>query len=122
MLKLQKNRGNKMEKMEFAKLNAKTISEQEFPVEFKGYKVEEVDQYLDRVVDDYNFFETAIERYERDNKSLKFELDDLRELLHKKEEILAEFTDRLRKLGGEAEANKNIMNRINELERRVEKK
>ncbi|KAJ3617938.1 hypothetical protein Zmor_008791 [Zophobas morio] len=111
-----------MEKIEFAKLNAKTISEQEFPIEFKGYKVEEVDQYLDRIIDDYNFFESALERNERENKSLKFELEDLREQMQRKEEILIELTERLKKLGGEAEVNKNVLSRINELERRVEKK
>ncbi|WP_339022460.1 DivIVA domain-containing protein [Spiroplasma endosymbiont of Crioceris asparagi] len=40
----------------FAKLTSKEISEKEFEIEYKGYKVEEVDSFLDTIVEDYVWF------------------------------------------------------------------
>jgi cell division initiation protein len=44
----------------YANLNEKDVLEKQFTVEFKGYKVEEVDQFLDRIVEDYSYFENEI--------------------------------------------------------------
>ncbi|AHI52666.1 DivIVA domain-containing protein [Spiroplasma culicicola] len=40
----------------FIQLSADEVSERDFPVEYKGYKVEEVDRFLDTIVADYELF------------------------------------------------------------------
>lgn len=53
------------------KLSSESIFNKEFHVDFKGYSAVEVDQFLDDVIKDYEYFETVIkeqkellERYE----------------------------------------------------------
>ncbi|QGS51727.1 DivIVA domain-containing protein [Spiroplasma tabanidicola] len=40
-----------------AQLTKKDILEKEFEVEYKGYKVEEVDSFLDLIAEDYKYYE-----------------------------------------------------------------
>lgn len=46
----------------FGKHSAKSIYEHSFNIEFKGYSMLEVDQFLDEVISDYNFFETQLQK------------------------------------------------------------
>ncbi len=45
----------------FGKHSAKSIYEQSFNIEFKGYSMIEVDQFLDEVIQDYSFFEKQLQ-------------------------------------------------------------
>ena len=45
----------------FGKHSAKSIYEQSFNIEFKGYSMLEVDQFLDEVIQDYTFFEKQLQ-------------------------------------------------------------
>ncbi len=62
-------------------LDAKTIYEKEFPIDFKGYSPSEVDHFLDFVIQDYQSYELCLsqmaqkcEELERANASLKAKL------------------------------------------------
>ena len=46
----------------FGKHSAKSIYEHSFNIEFKGYSMLEVDQFLDEVISDYDFFETQLQK------------------------------------------------------------
>ena len=47
------------------KLTIDEIYEKEFHVDFKGYNAVEVDQFLDLVLEDYQYFEDLIEKQQR---------------------------------------------------------
>ena len=66
------------------KLDAKKILENEFHVDFKGYRAIEVDEFLDVVISDYQKFDeiinglnSKINQLELQNSSLKAQVMDL---------------------------------------------
>lgn len=52
------------------------ILEKEFKKNFKGYNVEEVDSFLDEIIQDYETFEKAVAQLREENKQLKEEIDN----------------------------------------------
>lgn len=58
------------------KLNSKIILEKEFSKGFKGYNSDEVDQFLDEIIQDYDMFEKAMESLKEENRRLKEELEN----------------------------------------------
>lgn len=53
------------------KLDSKTILEKEFKTGMRGYKQEEVDLFLDDVIQDYETFKKEIARLQEENERLK---------------------------------------------------
>lgn len=58
------------------KLTSKKILEKEFKKNFKGYNVEEVDSFLDEIIQDYETFEKVVAQLREENKQLKEEIDN----------------------------------------------
>ena len=58
------------------KLTAKDILEKEFKTGVRGYKQEEVDQFLDLVIKDYEVFHQEIESLQQENMKLKKQLEE----------------------------------------------
>ncbi|GAB0166619.1 cell division regulator GpsB [Lysinibacillus sp. CTST325] len=58
------------------KLTSKMILEKEFKKNFKGYNVEEVDSFLDEIIQDYETFEKVVAQLREENKQLKEEMDN----------------------------------------------
>ncbi|RTQ93216.1 cell division regulator GpsB [Lysinibacillus telephonicus] len=58
------------------KLNSKIILEKEFKKSVKGYSIDQVDQFLDQIMEDYDAFEKTIEELRAENKRLKEELEN----------------------------------------------
>lgn len=58
------------------KLNSKVILEKEFVKGFKGYNSDEVDQFLDEIIQDYDMFEKEIATLQEENRRLKSELEN----------------------------------------------
>lgn len=56
------------------KLTSKDILEKEFKKSVKGYHVDQVDQFLDLIMEDYDQFETVIRELQEENQRLKDEL------------------------------------------------
>jgi len=52
------------------------ILEKEFKKNFKGYNVEEVDSFLDEIIQDYETFEKVVAQLREENKQLKEEIDN----------------------------------------------
>lgn len=59
-------------------LTAKDILEKEFKTSMRGYNQEEVDQYLDIIIKDYEAFTQYIEELQSENEKLKKELEEAR--------------------------------------------
>lgn len=57
--------------MEEQSLSIQEIVEKDFKKSFRGYKEEEVDLFLDRIIEDYEFFNKEIEQLMRENDRLK---------------------------------------------------
>ena len=51
-------------------LSANDILEKEFKIDPSGYRMKEVDQFLDTVIKDYNEFYTIIKTIEKERKQL----------------------------------------------------
>jgi len=58
------------------KLTAKDILEKEFKTSMRGYKQEEVDQFLDLIIKDYEAFQSQIEELKLENTRLKKQLEE----------------------------------------------
>ncbi|WP_371811532.1 cell division regulator GpsB [Sporosarcina sp. Te-1] len=56
------------------KLDSKTILEKEFKTGMRGYNQEEVDLFLDQVIQDYEAFKKTISELRVENERLKEEL------------------------------------------------
>ncbi|SFJ99457.1 DivIVA domain-containing protein [Halobacillus dabanensis] len=52
-------------------LSGKDILEKDFKTSMRGYNQEEVDEYLDLIIQDYDRFQQEIERLEQENERLK---------------------------------------------------
>ncbi|WLD91751.1 cell division regulator GpsB [Alkalihalobacillus sp. AL-G] len=60
--------------MKKLRLNAKEILEKDFKTGFRGYDQDEVDQFLDVVIKDYEQFHKEIDRLNEENVKLKKEV------------------------------------------------
>ncbi|EPD53133.1 cell division regulator GpsB [Paenisporosarcina sp. FSL H8-0542] len=58
------------------KLTPEVILEKEFKTGLRGYHQDEVDQFLDEVIQDYNTFMQTIETLKAENRRLRDELDE----------------------------------------------
>ncbi|WP_019241958.1 MULTISPECIES: cell division regulator GpsB [Bacillus] len=58
------------------KLTAKDILEKEFKSGMRGYKPEDVDQFLDLIIRDYETFHQEIEELKQENVKLRKKLED----------------------------------------------
>lgn len=55
------------------KLTSDEIFEKEFSTGFRGYNTEEVNDFLDIIIEDYNTFEKVIANLQEENRRLKAE-------------------------------------------------
>lgn len=98
-------------------LNPKDILEQDFKIDARGYRPQEVDKYLDLVIRDYTEFNKIIKNLDaevkaltEDNSTLKAEVRRLQEELSSaKEEASSE----------KAVTNIDLLKRISQLEKVV---
>lgn len=58
------------------KLTPEVILEKEFKTGLRGYHQDEVDQFLDEVIQDYNTYMQTIETLKAENRRLRDELDE----------------------------------------------
>ena len=79
-------------------LSSKEILEKEFKIDARGYRLQEVDKYLDTIIQDYNEFNNIIKELAiknnslaEENENLKNEIRDLRSnleaLKHSEKEV-----------------------------------
>ncbi|MGP4060041.1 cell division regulator GpsB [Halobacillus litoralis] len=57
--------------LEEYQLSGKDILEKDFKTSMRGYNQEEVDEYLDLIIQDYDRFQQEIERLQQENDRLK---------------------------------------------------
>lgn len=86
------------------KLDAKTILEKEFKTGMRGYNQEEVDLFLDDVIQDYQLLKKRISELETENNRIKEEL---------------EAAEKRPSSGNSGATNFDLLKRISNLERHV---
>lgn len=94
-------------------LTANDILEKEFKIDARGYRPQEVDKFLDIVINDYTEYDRLISRYE----------NELKEALNENAKLKAEIRN-LKSTLSVAENNKGVTNvdilrRLSELEKIV---
>lgn len=93
-------------------LTMQDILEKEFKVDTRGYRMQEVDEFLDVIIRDYNEYNNIIKGLRCDNESLVDENNSL------KQEIRALKSSIETVKGGEKEVtNVDLLRRISQLEK-----
>lgn len=96
-------------------LTPQDILEKEFNIDTKGYRLQEVDKYLDVIINDYNEFMHII-------KKLEGELDLLRQENHRLKEEQRKLRHEKESIHQTAErevTNVDLLRRISQLEKMV---
>ena len=62
-------------------LTANEILEKEFKIDTRGYRLKEVDQYLDLIISDYNTFIDIIKKQEKEKEDLNLEISKLKQII-----------------------------------------
>ena len=95
-------------------LTIQDILEKEFKIDARGYRLQEVDKFLDVIIRDYNTYNIIIKELEKERKSLLQENQDLKqEVRNLKSSIEAV------KLDGKEITNVDVIRRISQLEKIV---
>lgn len=62
---------------DYLKLSAEKIYNKDFSIDFKGYSPQEIDEFLDVVIKDYQVAEKVIDEVFEENRRLKYEIATL---------------------------------------------
>lgn len=104
--------------MEKLNLTVQEILDKQFNVDFKGYSANEVDAFLDVVLEDYQIYEENIEVLKSEIESLKTEIDYLA-----KEKLELESKQRVIDLSNTTSySSVDLLKRVARLEEEVYKK
>ena len=94
--------------------NLQDILEKEFKIDARGYRLQEVDKFLDIIIKDYNEYNNIIKELDKERKSLIQENQDLKqEVRNLKSSIEAV------KLDEKEITNVDLIRRISQLEKIV---
>ncbi len=95
-------------------LTSQDILEKQFKIDTRGYRLKEVDQFLDEIIGDYENFNEII-------KNLEKEKDDyLKEIMNLKQEIRnIKMSIDIAKTGEKEVTNMDILRRLSNLEKIV---
>ena len=99
-------------------LSPKEILNKEFKFDAKGYRAEEVDAYLDAIIEDYTEFIHFIKKLEKENRYLESENNSLKNELRKLRiefETITESSD----TGKFTSNNIDLLKRLSNLEKIV---
>ena len=89
--------------LERVQLNGKDILEKNFKTGMRGYNQEEVDEFLDTVIQDYEVLYQEVERLKQENERLKRQTDQTR----------------IRTAAPAPQVNYDILKRVSNLEKAV---
>ena len=93
-------------------LTMQDILEKEFKIDARGYRLQEVDKFLDVIIKDYNEYNNIIRAYDKERKQLLEENQKLKnEVRNLKSSIEAA------KIGEKEITNIDLLRRISQLEK-----
>lgn len=87
-------------------LTTKDILEQDFKTALRGYSPDEVDQFLDTIIKDYELFQREIQKLRQENQRLN-------------QELTQQKSEQRRPMAGQGQTNYDMLKRISNLEKQV---
>ena len=96
-------------------LTVKDLLEQEFNIDARGYRPQEVDKFLDYVIKDYTEYMNIIKALEMDNKNLSEEVTSLKQEIRRLNDEL----ETAEKESAKTSNNVDLLKRISKLEKAV---
>ncbi|AOG60218.1 hypothetical protein SHELI_v1c02630 [Spiroplasma helicoides] len=102
----------------YIKLTNNDILNKDFDIEYKGYKVEEVDAFLDVILEDYKVFEEMKKNFEEEKAALLKRNEVLEEELAKTRGVLKLTKEQQEALSREGLSSAQILQRISNLEKK----
>ena len=93
-------------------LSIQDILDKEFKVDARGYRLQEVDKFLDIIIKDYNEFDNIIKSYDRERKNLIAENNALKQEVHNLKSSISAI-----KSGEKEIKNVDLIRRISQLEK-----
>ena len=95
-------------------LTMQEILEKDFKIDARGYRMQEVDQFLDTIIRDYNEYNNIVKHLREENERLTLENADLKQQVRSLESSIETVK------GGEKEVtNVDLLRRISQLEKIV---
>ena len=95
-------------------LTMQDILEKDFKIDARGYRMQEVDQFLDTIIRDYNEYNNMVKYLREENEKLALENADLKQQVRSLESSIETVK------GGEKEiTNVDLLKRISQLEKIV---
>lgn len=95
-------------------LTPQDILEKEFKIDTRGYRLKEVDQFLDEIIGDYEQFYEIIKNLEKEKEDL------LKEIMNLKQELRnVKMSIDIAKSGDKEVTNMDILRRVSNLEKIV---
>ena len=99
-------------------LSSKDILEKEFKIDTRGFRIKEVDAFLDEIIEDYEHFEKVIKALEREKGDLQDEILSLKqEIRNLKTSIEIAKTDS--DDNSKNNSNLDVLKRLSQLEKIV---
>ena len=95
-------------------LTIKDILEKEFKIDARGYRLQEVDKFLDIIIKDYNEYNNIIKELDKERKSLIQENQDLKQEVRNLKSSIEAI-----KLDEKEITNVDLIRRISQLEKIV---
>ncbi len=93
-------------------LTMQNILEKEFKIDARGYRMQEVDQFLDIIIRDYNEYNNIVKKLSEEVKTLSEENNSLKQEIRSLKSSIETAT------GGEKEVtNVDLLKRISKLEK-----
>lgn len=95
-------------------LNPDDILNKEFKIDTRGYRLKEVDQFLDLIISDYQEYEKIIDDLEREKKQLSDEILNLKQEIRNLKTSVS-----TAKTVNENVSNVDVLKRLSQLEKIV---
>lgn len=95
-------------------LTMQDILEKEFKIDTRGYRMQEVDQFLDIIIRDYNEYNNIIKRLSKENELLTSENNSLKQEIRNLKSSIGTAKSREKEI-----TNVDLLRRISQLEKIV---
>ncbi len=96
-------------------LTTQDILDKEFKIDARGYRAQEVDKFLDMVINDYTEFMNIIKKLEKENRVLTSDYNRLKEEYRKLRDNIEDASSET----GISSSNLDLLRRISNLEKTV---
>ena len=96
-------------------LTTQDILDKEFKIDARGYRAQEVDKFLDMVINDYTEFMNIIKKHKKENRVLTSDYNRLKEEYRKLRDNIEDASSET----GISSSNLDLLRRISNLEKTV---